>query len=615
MALAHSKSSSGTGTESLIERVPAAVPGIALAAFVLIAVLLTAHREVLRGELIDPDSYMHLVRLRAVIADGMWQGGFFARDNAPFGTVLHWTKAYDLIFLVLAAPLAAVAGWARALVWLAPMIGPLTVFALILVAVWAAAPICDRAERPLVGIVLALAPLVLLYGLIGDADHHVMVIAAWFLFMGFALRVAMGGGLRQGLSAGLAAAFALWISVECILGVALGVALMGLAWVREGRDLRRANLGFAAIFALAMVLLLACDPPSEGWLRADPDRLSILYVVFALLLAPLWAALALAPQRAEAWRARLVIAAAGGLVCAVCMAALFPAIFAPEQAVFGAALGVDTWNEVDEMAPAFRSVGIGIMLAGGPAIGLAAAIALARRDWRPAARPAWALFALMLALLTALGLRHLRFMIYPEVLAALPVGVLLDRMGPLVDRVAPASLRLFAQTLAGVAVLAGPLFTGGAVAAATGSSPPARLSCGVRAVASALNDPGFMGGTNLVIMIHPNEAPDLLYWTDHGVVAGHYHRNVEGLRDLVGFFTSRDDAAAQAIAARRGVAFVMYCADDPPVASAAGADRDALYMRLVRGESPSWLRPQPWPAEITSDLRLFRVVSPRTTSD
>ena len=610
MALAQSKNATGARGASVIDRLPAPIPGMILAAFVLTAVLLTAHREVLSGELIDTDSYMHLVRLRAVIADGAWHDGFFARDNAPFGMALHWTKAYDLIYLALAAPIAALVGWHTALAWAAPAIGPLAIFALILAAVWAVAPICDAAERRLVGIVLALAPMLLLYGAIGDTDHHAMVVGAWLLFMGFALRVALGGGLRQGVWAGLAAAFALWLSVECVLGVALGIALMGVAWVREGEGLRRVSLGFAGTFGLAMVLVLAFDAPYGGWLEAEPDRLSILYIAFALLLALLWGALALAPQLAGAWQARLVVAVAGAVLSAICLAVLFPAVFAPEQAVFGAALGVASWNEVDEMVPAFRRLNIGIIITGGPAIGLAVAMARAWWERRTPAGPAWAAFALMLALLTALGLRHLRFLIYPEVMAALPIAVLLNQMGPFIDRMAPASLRLFGQTLAGVAVLAGPMLLGGAVAAATGDTPPERLGCGVRTVAPVLNDPRFMGSTNLVIMSHPNEAPDLLYWTEHRVVAGPYHTNVEGLRDLLDFFTSRDDSKALAIAALRGIGFVMFCTGDLPITDPAGGGRQDLYMRLLHGEVPRWLAAQPWPAGITSELHLFRVVSP-----
>jgi hypothetical protein len=111
-------------------------------------------------------------------------------------------------------------------------------------------------------------------------------------------------------------------------------------------------------------------------------------------------------------------------------------------------------------------------------------------------------------------------------------------------------------------------------------------------------------------MSHPNESPDLLYWTEHRVVAGHYHTNVEGLRDLLDFFISQDDATARAIAARRGIAFVLFCAGDPPVTDTTGGDRRGLYIRLQRGEVPGWLVAQPWPVGITSELRLFRVMSP-----
>ena len=610
MTLARSAASMARIRRPLLDRVPDAAPGLFLAAALAIMILFFHNPQVLLGDLIDTDSYMHLVRLRSLLADGGWHWGFFARDNAPFGMVLHWTKAYDLIYLALAGPLAAFVGWQTALAWVAPAIGPLAIFALILAAVWAVAPICDASKRRLVGIVLALAPMVLVHGSIGDADHHVMVAAAWLLFMGFALRVAMGGGPRQGLWAGLAAAFALWLSVECILGVGLGIALMGLAWVREGEGLRRVSLGFAATFGLAMVLLLAFDAPYGGWLEAEPDRLSILYVAFALLLALMWGTLALAPQRVGAWRARLGVAVAGAVLSAICLGALFPAVIAPEHAVFGAGREAGIWDLADEMLPPFRSPAAGILLMGGPVIGLAAAMALAWRERRTMAGPAWAAFAIMLALLGTLGLRHGRFVIYPEVLAALPIAVLVTRIGSFVDAVAPAFLHLFGRVLLTALVFIGPIFLAGVVAAATGEAPSAMPNCPVRAVVPALNDLRFMGGVDLIIMTQPIEAPELLYWTEHRVVAGPYHTNVEGLRDFIAFFTSRDDAAAQLTVTRRGIAFVMLCAADITGAHAVDPNGPELYARLLRGEGPSWLAEQPWPAGMRTDLHLYRVVSP-----
>ncbi len=491
--------------------------------------------------------------------------------------------------------------------------GPLATFALILAGVWAVAPLCSASEQRLVGFVLAIAPMVLFDGSIGDADHHVMVVAAWLLFMGFALRVAMGsGGRRQGMWAGLTAAFALWLSVECILGVLLGIALMGIAWVREGAGLRRASLGFAASFALATILLLALDAPYGGWVQAEAGRLSILYAAFALLLAVLWGALAMAPQAAEAWRARLAVAAAGAMLAAICLTILFPGVLAPEHAVFGGENELQFWNEVNEMQPAFRHVNTGILAVGAPTIGLAVALALAWRKRRRAAGPAWAVFALMLGLWTALALHHVRFAIYAEALAALPIAVLLTRVGPLAERLAPPSLRHLAHVLACAVVLVGPNVLA-AIAGAVPAQAQGNVYCPVSSVAPALNDPRFMGGSDLIIMTPPVEAAQLLYWTGHRVVDAPFHTNVEGIygitHDLIQFMTSRDDVAARAVVARRGIAFVMLCPGDRTGADAVDSDGRELYTRLLNGEVPSWLKSQPWPAGVTSDLRLFRVLS------
>ena len=612
MTLAQSKGWRAPLRRPLLERLPPAVPGLLLAALMATAILVFQNPQVLRGELIDTDSYLHVVRLRSFLADGGWRGGFFLRDNAPFGLVLHWTKAYDLILLALATPVAALAGWDAALALVAPAVGPLATCALILAGVWAIAPVFSRAERRLVGIALALAPMLIFEGSVCDADHHVMVVAAWVLFIGFALRVAMGGGLRQGLWAGLAAALALWISVECILGVLLGVALMGLAWVREGGRLRRASLAFAGAFALGAAALLAFDPPYGGRLQAEAGRISILYVTFAGLLALLWTALTLAPQEPRAWRPRLAVAAAGAVLSALCLAALFPGMLAPEHAVYGSDAELGLWDEVNEMQPAFRHANIGGLTMGGPALGLVVAVALAWREQRTAAASAWAIFALMLALLSALALRHVRFALYSEALAAVPIAVLLTSVEPFVDRVAPDALRHFGRVFIGMVVLAGPTFVANALAAAVPETQHDNTFCAVSPVASALNDPRFMGGANLIIMTQPIEAAQVLYWTGHRVVDAPFHTNVEGIygitHDLIQFMTSRDDAAARAVVARRGIAFVMFCPGDRTGADAADPEGSQLYTRLLRGDVPGWLSPHPWPAGIASDLRLFRVV-------
>ena len=580
-----------------------ALPGL----FVLAAILaaqLVATPGVWRGELVDPDSYMVLARLKQVLADGGWSGGLFPRDNAPYGMVLHWSKAYDLAFLALAAPVALVAGWGPALALLAAVIGPIGIVALILAAVWAAAPALGAPGRRFLAMVLALAPTVVNYGAPGSATHHIPIVVGWVAFMGFALRVAARPEESRGVGAGIAAAAALWLSTECIPGVMLGVATMGLAWVRDGNAHRRPNLVFAAAFAALTVALLQFDPPYGGRLAPVADRLSVVYAVFALLLLLLWMALALAPQRAGAWPARLAVAATGSAGSAYLLWFLFPHLLEPEAAVFGGELGARFWGLIDEMRPSYRDLRTLLLLMGGPAIGLAAAIGFAATA-RGRERWAWAWLAAMQALLMVPGLLHARFAVYPQVLGALPTAALLAGIAPVMERLPVPALRLPAHAAAIALVVVSPLIAAGLAGKAEAPAEAAAGNCAVRAAAPALDDPGFMGGSNLILLTHPDQAPEVLYWTGHRVVAGLYHLNVDGLTDAVAVATARDDAKAREILQRRGVAYVLVCAAQPPP----GARRDEaqLFHRLERGQAPDWLKLQPWPGPIGSDLRLYRV--------
>ncbi|MGO8868056.1 MAG: hypothetical protein ACLQME_16315 [Alphaproteobacteria bacterium] len=584
------------------------LPGLLLVVLLLAFFLFFIYPNVLQGELIDTDSYMHVVRLRSVLADGGWHGGFLSRDNAPYGMVLHWSKAFDLIFLALAAPIAALAGWNKAFAVVAPAIGPLSLVALILAAVWATRPLTDATERRLLGMVIAVTPLAVNYGLVGCATYRVEIVALLALFMGLVLRTVMQPqALRHGAAAGLAAAFAFWLTTEAFFVVPIGMLLLGLAWVREGGALSRASLACAAAFALGLALMLAFDPPFGGWLRPELDRLSVVYVAFGALLALLSAALAAAPQRREAWRLRLAVGLAGALVAAACLGAVFPDLLSPERTVYGAGLEVDFWSKIEEGKPAFANLSRGVLFIGGPAIGLVAALLIASRERSVAARAAWGASALALALLIVPGVLHTRFAIYAEVAAALPLAVLLTRLAGLFDRVPRLAFRLLGRALALTLILLGPVLVASAIVAAKGvtASPPP--DCAVRRVAAALNDAAFMGGSNLIMMTEPDQAPETLYWTGNRVVAGPYNQNVQGLRDVVDFMTSEDDRAAYAILARRGVAYVMTCNWPVAVRKATRPGTRMLEDRLARGAPPAWLVPQAWPAGIKSDLRLFRV--------
>jgi hypothetical protein len=100
-----------------------------------------------------------------------------------------------------------------------------------------------------------------------------------------------------------------------------------------------------------------------------------------------------------------------------------------------------------------------------------------------------------------------------------------------------------------------------------------------------------------------------LIWRTPFAVVGSPYMNEAGLADTEDVLEATDDARAQAILRRRGVAVLLLCRgthyDDYFQTHAAA---DALYNRVMRGDIPPWLVPAP----LSPDLgRKFLILEPR----
>ena len=87
-----------------------------------------------------------------------------------------------------------------------------------------------------------------------------------------------------------------------------------------------------------------------------------------------------------------------------------------------------------------------------------------------------------------------------------------------------------------------------------------------------------------------NLGPAILRYTSHRVLAGPYHRNVEGnlavMRTLLA-----PPAEAEAIARANHAGIVAFCPGNPETALLAREAADGLAAALSAGDAPDWLRP------------------------
>jgi hypothetical protein len=543
---------------------------------------------VIAGGLIDPDSYMRLVRLRETLQSHR-PAYIVNADGSGHGTLLHWSHLLDSLVCVLSAPFTLVLDPMAALHLAAMLTGPICIGALGYAVAWAAVPFASNHRLLWLGAVLvALSPAVGSYGLAGVLHHHVPIVLATVMAGGCAARIVTGKAQPgAGLALGAWGAVAIWLTPEITPLILLVFGGLWLAWVttpmRTGiaASMTAAGAAFLAIIAAAF----AVDPPYAGYASVEIDRLSILFVGLAIAVMGSAGSTMLIDRATAAfgWRGATRVAAAitAGAVCFALWVAAFPAVLHGTGAMLPAADWHAMFDHVTEMLPVSTAAdALQYLLTGTLAALLLASLALRRRDL------VLGYVALCGFALTGLGWSHVRFAAYPETLAAimLPIAIAqLERHAPAWQETSLAAAR--------VAVIA--LFIGLPWA----SSLPGLSHAAHASEAGIAKNCKIAGLTNMlapyagvVVLADVNDTPELLYRTQVRTVGSLYHRNMAAFLRLRAAWRSGPANTVPPAVAATDAALVLFCPSTDRSDIVSDLPPDTLLDRLNRGAVPHWLR-------------------------
>ena len=575
----------------------------------------------LDGRLHGADGYIRLVRVEALWNSGDWYGIVMERNNAPYGLAMHWTRPMDALLLAGAAALTAVMDFRDALYWWAVAISPLLHVAALAALIWAVSPLLGLWHLCALGAVALLQVPLLTMGLIGRADHHMLIILGFVLALGANLRLVVRDARPAlGLAAGASLGFCLWLTMEGLVLLACCLAVSGGLWVLRGGDRARRCLWQALGLAGLVALALAVERPPGDWLNDEYDRLSIVHLMLAALLSAFWAAV-VALERVRGPRgsagSRAVLALLGAGLWTGAMLATFPKFFGGPEVDNDPLLRAVFLDWVSELRPIVPLDAQGfrdwLVYLGASALALPAYLFVL---WRGASQKqwdGWLLTAVCAVAFVALAMVMRRFSPLAGVFLAVPVALVLGEVLMATERMRSFLPRLGLRSAAVFALLFGPpglalaLAPAPPSAAAGTGTASAERSCPIDRVAAWLDDPTAMGGRPRLILAHFNHGPELLYRTRHAVVASPYHRNAAGLRDAHEAFGTTGPAAARRVVERRGVDLVLICRAGPAVANFALVNPEAYALELAAERHPAWLAPVDLPEPLARDVLLYRV--------
>lgn len=567
----------------------------------------------------EPDNAMRLVRVRDMLAGQGWFDNVQHRLNPPEGTPMHWAQWIDAILagpVWLLKPLIGqpAAEIVMAFVWPLGLLGAFMFF-MVRISGEIGAPDGLRREAQWAGAIIgALAFPATEKFAPGSFDHHnveiVLAMAAiWWM-------IRMRAHPWSGLWAGAALGIAMATAAEGAPLVAAGLGVAGLLWLFRPANfaagLSRMGLGLAGS---SLVMFVALVPPAE-WGRPVCDAMGAPFLAVGLIGGAIAMALPALPVFARQSFVRRVgasflLAALG----AFALVRLFPECLGGGYAALGqdmSALWMTQISETRSLADLWADDPAMILsVAGAAAVGLVAAAFNLRRSWREPAGWIVLVFLLMGWVVLAWQIRGAAF----ATAFAIPFGAW-----------AVAIARREYRLRAGVLRLLG-------FAAAAAASSAAAWASAAEVLQSRLTDASVLG--NYEARVESSKAcatPEafrslaaapkgvmlnqfalgagVLVWTDHGVLAGPYHRDVDGTMTMIQALRAGPEAAREIIAAS-SADYVLVCAAAPETrfyarhAAAGVAPEDTLSSLLGRGVPPDWLTP----VDIgPSPLSLYRVV-------
>lgn len=545
--------------------------------------------------LLDTDDAMRMVVVRDFLAGQNWYDHVQYRMNTPWGGEMHWSRLVDLpiagLILLFRPFFGAGADMIAAYAY------PLILLGLMLAVLAALARELVGREGVLPAVVLPAFALPMLNELApGRIDHHglqMVLMTATMLFAVKALKAT-----RFALLAGLLAATSLAVGTETLPLAAAAVTALGLAWVIAPRHAPAMRL-FGLAFAAAAVLHLALYLPPSRWFEPACDALSIVFVLAAVGAGLSLVLLGLLPLARPWQRLGAGLVLGGALLTGLVLA--YPDCL---RGPYGALdpYVIDVWmSRITETHPLLVDI-----LALSPfAIGLAVPLALGclavvLAIWRDAEhRLAFVVVAVFIALAVAVTLLQVRGgrLALPLVMPALAWLIVAARRAYLVRR---SVLRILALLLAwlGSAGLVSAL-----AAAALSPEPESVGGIGRDACIMPAAFADLAGLPPERIMTPIDLGAHMLLHTPHAVVSGPYHRNRDGLRDVVTFLMQPLEAQRPMLA-ERGIGLVVTC-NGLSEMHLEGAAPDSFIALSAQDRLPAWLVDQSLP---DSPLRVYAVL-------
>ena len=552
----------------------------------------------------DNDSLLRLVEVRDLIAGQDWFDLHQYRMGTGGGFLMHWSRLVDAPIAAIILAVSAITGSQAAGETAALIAWPLLLYA---IALYLLLRIGRRVagEEAIFPLLIIGATTLYYTGIFepGAIDHHNIQLVLMLAMVLFLLEA--NSSNRSAWLAGISAMLMLAIGMETAPYVASGGLFVAVWFLLRGREAGGAATGFGIAFAATSAAIFVATVPPSQWSAAYCDAYSVVQFAIGTFAGAGLAIVAATPAlNATLPRRAGSLVLLGGAV-AVLALTYFPQCLDDPYANLGPMLQSYWLDAVGEAQPLWRILATEPENAAGHYATVAIAlVVLGLSMRRNGVRREDALLAAMLAVALLVSVWQVRGSRFSLPLACVPLAIWIAgwrRHAAAAPGVA-SSLKLAGAWLVSfhVSWILAALGIWYAFSSPEAGKELAAEKCYRQADYAQL---AAMPADNVLVI--SNLGSSMLRHTMHRVLAGPYHRNMDGNIAVLEAFIGSPDKALE-IARANDIGLLAVCPGNSETTFLADRAPEGLLAGLVAGKAPDWLELVPESQD--GPLSVYRVL-------
>lgn len=240
----------------------------------------------MNGNVVDPDSWMRLLRIRQGLNHHGWLVNYVMRDDDGSPLVVEWSRLYDAIIVIVALPLMIFVKQGVAIMVAGLILTPILSGATAVVVAFIARLFCRHNVLWLSGIFVGTAIAFIKQNGLGTVQYHMFIVFSLAMAIACGFELLLGQKDRNShvvaVIGGVLGAFSIWAMVESWAFVFAIYACLVCYDVFH----KKSNISLlwsAALFA-SVTLFTYIDPPYDGFLSVSYDHISVIFVCLSALL-------------------------------------------------------------------------------------------------------------------------------------------------------------------------------------------------------------------------------------------------------------------------------------------------------------------------------------------